>query len=53
MLTLKAKIVHDTKVVVFQPSPNRVSHTDENAPPLKRRAPKLPKQKPKQPNTDD
>lgn len=53
MPKLKAKIVNDTKVVVFHPSPNRVSHDDENAPPLKRRAPKRHKPKPNLPRKDD
>ena len=54
MLKLKAKIVHDGKVVVFQPSQNSVSYPeDKGSPLLKRRAPKLPEKKAKQPHKDD
>jgi len=53
MKQLKAKIVHDTKIlVVHHPTENCVRHTDENAPPLKRRAPKLHRPYPPQPRKD-
>ena len=53
MSKVQFEIVDDAKSVVFQPSPNRVSHSDENAPPLKRRVPKLPKKKSRHVRTDD
>ncbi len=54
MPKLQVEIVHDAKNVRFQPSQNSVSYPeDKGSPLLKRRAPKLPEQKPKQPHKDD
>ena len=54
MQKIKARIVCDTKVVVFQPSQNSASYpADKGSPLLKRRAPRLPRQKPKQTHKDD
>lgn len=54
MSKLKAKIVHDTKVVVFQPSEDRVTYPkDKGSPLLKRLAPRRPPLNPAPPETDD
>jgi len=54
MSKLQVKIVHDAKTVRFQPSQNSVSYpADKGSPLLKRRAPRLPRQKPKQTHKDD
>ena len=54
MSKLKAKIVHDTKVVVFHPSPNRVTYPkDAGSPLLKRLAPRRPPLNPAPPEEDD
>ena len=54
MSKLKAKIVHDTKVVVFHPSENRVTYPkDKGSPLLKRLAPRRPPLNPAPPEEDD
>lgn len=54
MSKLKAKIVHDTKVGVFQPSENRVTYPkDKGSPLLKRLAPRRPPLNPAPPEEDD